>query len=156
MTSGESLFALFRRGGGGGPPGTFEERPAESPPPRKPGERGARGGRRGAQADTAQVAAKSDTAKAAAGGAQPGAEAPIDREVLGEVFDALRSSGALQGGFGGGRNRAPMVESGDYLVTLDANGKSQQHTLRVQRVSGGSDTAVLASELEELLEGRDP
>jgi hypothetical protein len=158
MTSGENLFSLFRRGGGGGgAPGSFQERPGESPAPRKPGERGARGGRDGAQSDTAQVAtAKSDTAKAGAHGAQAGAEVPIDREVLGEVFDALRSSGAIQGGFGGGRNRAPLVESGNYLVTLTANGKSQQHSLRVERVSGGSDTAVIASDLEELLEGRDP
>jgi photosystem II stability/assembly factor-like uncharacterized protein len=156
MTSGENLFALFRRGGaGGGAMRGFEERPGESPPPRKPGERGARGGRGGAS-DTAQVAAKSDSAKAGAHAAQPGADAPIDREVLSDVFDALRSSGALQGGFGGGRNRTPLVESGNFLVSVTANGKTQQRTLRVERVSGGSDTAVFASELEELLEGREP
>jgi hypothetical protein len=155
MTGGEGLFGLFRRGGGGGPPGSFQERPGESPPPRQPGARGGRGARGGAQSDTAK-AAKSDTAKAGARGAQAGGEPPIDREVLGEVFDALRSSGAIQRGFGGGRGRTPMAETGDYLVTLVANGKTQQHPLRVERVSGGSDTAVDAGEWEELLEGRDP
>lgn len=157
MTGGEGVFALFRRGGrGGGAMGGFQERPGESPAPRKPGERGARGGR-GAQSDTARVAAaKSDTAKAGTSGAQAGGEPPIDREVLSDVFDALRSSGAIQGGFGGGRNRAPLVESGDFLVSITANGKTQQRTLRVERVSGGSDTAVLADEWEKLLEGREP
>jgi hypothetical protein len=98
----------------------------------------------------------SDTAKAGARGAQAGGEPPNDREVLGEVFDALRSSGAMQGGFGGGRNRSPLVESGDYRVTLSANGKTQQRALRVERVSGSSDSAVDAGEMLEMLEEMDP
>ena len=146
IDGGGNLFAMFRRGGGGGPPGHFEERPGESPAPRAQGARGGRGGQRQAAADSASA----DTAKAGARGMQAGGEPPIDREVLSDVFDALRSSGAMRGGFGGGRNRQPLAETGDYLVTLKANGKTLQRSLRVERVSGGSDAAVLVDELLEL------
>ena len=155
MTGGEGLFGLFRRSGSGGGMGGFQERPGESPPPRTAGARGERGGRPGAPSDTAR-AAKSDTARARPRGPQAGGEPPIDREVLGEVFSALRSSGAIQGGFGRGRGGAPFVETGDYRVSLSINGRTQSRTLRVERVSGGNGVAVDPGELEELLEGKDP
>ena len=47
------------------------------------------------------------------------------------------------GGFGGGRGgQAPVVASGDYLVTLTVGGKSYKQLLRVERVSGGDDTSA--------------
>ena len=150
MTGGGNLFALFRRGGGeGGQSGAFNERPGESPAPRKPGARGGRGGQGQGSSDSTRA----DTARAGARGMQAGGEAPIDRELASEVFDALRSSGAVSGGFGRGRNRAPLAETGDYLVTITANGKTLQRSLRVERVSGGSDSAI-ADDL--LLEELDP
>lgn len=140
MESGENLRALFRRGGG--TPGRFAERPGESPAPREAG--GERG--RGAQlASGGSEKAPSDTA--AADTAKAGARGGIDREVLGEVFRALRSSGAIRRGFGR-RDRPPRAETGDYLVSLTTNGKTMHRVLRVERVSGGSDTAVVADEEE--------
>jgi hypothetical protein len=62
--------------------------------------------------------------------------------VLGEIFTALRSSGALPGGGFGRRNQAPLVETGDYLVSISANGQTMKQVLRVNRVSGGDGTAV--------------
>ena len=119
ITTGGGLGELFRRGGSGAPPGVFVARPGESPLPRA--RRGPPGG---------------------APGAGPGAEPPIDQAVLGEIFTALRSSGALPGGGFGRRNQAPLVETGDYLVTITANGQTMKQVLRVDRVSGDSDAAV--------------
>ncbi|MFL5911681.1 MAG: hypothetical protein ACJ768_14045, partial [Gaiellaceae bacterium] len=44
-------------------------------------------------------------------------------------------------GFGGGRgNQAPVVNTGDYLVTLQVGGRTSKQMLRVERMSGGDDT----------------
>ncbi|HWG52468.1 MAG TPA: hypothetical protein VN677_04130 [Gemmatimonadaceae bacterium] len=151
LASGEGFGAFFRRNGG--PSGQFNPRPAESPAPRAAGARGRRGGPGAPGA--APGAEPGDTTNArvrrqgGAGGA-PGASEEIDRDALGDIFGALRSSGALTRGFGGRGRGAPIVETGDYLVTLTVNGKSQQRPLRVVRVSGGSDTAVITGENEEL------
>jgi hypothetical protein len=134
LTSGGGLGALFRRNaGGGGAPGVFVERPGESTLPRARG-RGAR-----AQRDTSGAAREARAGGPGAGAAS--GEAPIDQGVLSEVFQALRSSGAIQGGFGR-RNQAPLVATGDYLVTITVNGQSMRQVLRVDRVSGGNGEAV--------------
>ena len=62
--------------------------------------------------------------------------------MLGEIFTALRSSGALPGGGFARRNQAPLVETGDYLVTITANGQTMKQVLRVDRVSGDNDAAA--------------
>jgi hypothetical protein len=118
------LSGLFRRRGGGrgGAAGGFQERPAESAPPRAGGN--ARQGR----------------------GARGGQAAGVDPEVMSTVFDALRSSGAVsRRGFRGGRGGgAGMAPSGDYLVTLTVNGQSSHQTLRVDQVSGAPGDVVTA------------
>jgi hypothetical protein len=44
-------------------------------------------------------------------------------------------------GFGGGRGgQAPVVNTGDYLVTLQIGGRTYKQVLRVERMSGGEDT----------------
>jgi hypothetical protein len=49
--------------------------------------------------------------------------------------------GALFGGGGRGRGAAaPVVPSGDYLVTLTVGGRSYKQLLRVERLSGGDDS----------------
>jgi len=147
LSSGEGFGAFFR-GGSGAPPGVFVERPGESPLPRR------RGPRPGAEAhgDTtlAQGRRAGGMAAGEAGAGGPGGEPPIDQAVLSEVFTALRSSGALQGGGFGRRNQAPLVETGDYLVSITANGQTMKQVLRVDRVSGGDGSAVAddASDLD--------
>ena len=133
IASGAGLGELFRRGGAGAPPGVFVERPGESPLPRARRGPGALGE---ARRDTTGAA----PARRAGGGA--GEEPPIDQAVLGEIFTALRSSGALPGGGFGRRNQAPLVETGDYLVTITANGQTMKQVLRVDRVSGSDDAAI--------------
>jgi photosystem II stability/assembly factor-like uncharacterized protein len=125
LETGGDLRAFFRggRGGGGGTPGQFQERPAEGP---VPGAAGARGGR----------------------GAQGGAAASgLDPDVMSDIFDALRSSGAVprRGGFfgGGGPSEA---QAGDYLVTLTVNGQKYSQALHVDRVSGDNGVAVTADD----------
>src|SRR6185437_952591 len=148
ITSGEGLGGLFRRGGGGGAePGVFAERPGESPLPRRRGPGAGAAERRdtsGAERrDTTAAGRQGRRAGGAPGGpGAPGAEAPIDQAVLGEIFTALRSSGALPGGGFGRRNQAPLVETGDYLVSISANGQTMKQVLRVDRVSGDNDAAI--------------
>ena len=49
--------------------------------------------------------------------------------------------GALFGGGGGrGGGQAPVVNTGDYLVTLTVGGRTYKQVLRVERMSGGEDT----------------
>ncbi len=173
IASGGGLADLFRGRRGGG--GAFQSRPGEGPVPRAPGAGPRRdttavaraGGdttkrspsdtamamRRdtamGARRDTAlamrrdtTLAMRRDTLRAgAAGGEAP----PIDQDLLGEVFTALRASGALGRGFGfGGRNAAPLVGSGDYLVTLTVDGKTMQQVLRVERANGIAEGTGIA------------
>ncbi|GJG88796.1 hypothetical protein tb265_39770 [Gemmatimonadetes bacterium T265] len=120
------------RGGGGG---TFAARPAE----------GAFVGAGGAPAGGARAGGEG-----AAGG---GEDSPLD--VLNgfpggteAITDLLRvpgrpvergGGGGLFGGSGGRRGPAPVVPSGDYLVTLTVGGRQYRQLLRVERLSGGDD-----------------
>lgn len=57
--------------------------------------------------------------------------------------------GAGGGGFalpGGARTQAPIVQPGDYLVSITVNGKTLKQTLRVERASG---SGVVSSFFEE-------
>ncbi|HVZ76557.1 MAG TPA: hypothetical protein VG818_01090 [Gemmatimonadaceae bacterium] len=119
MTTSNNPMAFFGGGGGRGRGGAggFQDRPAEGPMP------GAQAGGRGR------------------GGAGAGAPADL-MEALGsdaqDIFRALRGPG--RGGFGGGRGgQAPVVNSGDYLVTMTVGGKTYKQVLRVERVNGGDD-----------------
>lgn len=111
-----ALFRAFGRGGGGfggrgGGQRGFVERPGES---------SAGGGRRGG--------------RGGGGGAGAGG-APDVRQI----FRLLRAPGSRGrfGGFGGRRGGgAPVVESGDYLVSITVEGKTLTQVLRVERVNG--------------------
>jgi hypothetical protein len=125
MKDPQGMMALFRRGGrggGAGEPGAFAERPAERFPAARP---------------------------AAAPGA-PAAQADVPQEALGEVFSALRSSGAIPRGFGfgGGRGGAQLVNTGDYLVTLTVNGRASKQLLRVERTGVLATQDMVSSEEE--------
>jgi hypothetical protein len=134
--------AFFGGGGFGGAANTgrFVARPAESP---LAGGAGAGRGRGGAPRDTtAGAVARGGTA--GAGG--PGAEGPIDPELMSDIRDLLpRNSGyPVQGG---GRGGAPLVSTGDYLVTMTVGGQQYRQTLRVERVAGvGGDTGFFGGE----------
>ena len=41
------------------------------------------------------------------------------------------------GGFGGGRGGAPLVDTGDYLVTITVGGEKLKQVLHVERLPGG-------------------
>lgn len=126
-----TIGELFQRAasGGGGGGGKFAERPGESPLPKH-------------DRHDAADSTKSDSTKkrvGAAAGAESGAEAEegaVSQEVLSQVSNAVRASKALPGGgFGGGRNTG-LVESGEYLVTMTANGSTQRQVLRVEKAQG--------------------
>jgi hypothetical protein len=138
---GGTIGELFQRAsGGGGGGGRFAERPGESPLPH-------RGGRHGA-ADTTKKDAAADTAKAA--GAEAEGEGAVSQEVLSDVLGAVRASKALPGGgFGGGRNGAGLVESGDYLVTMTAGGTTQRQLLRVEKIGGAGGNSAADDDGED-------
>ena len=52
----------------------------------------------------------------------------------------MAAVGGGGGGFGGGA-ATTTANTGDYLVTLLVNGQSYRQTFRVERVSGGGDSA---------------
>jgi hypothetical protein len=123
----------FGRGGRGGP-GGWQARPGEGA---FVGGRGGAGqGGEGAQAGGEENI--QDMLNSFPGGAQ-------------EFGELLRPPGQRGGrggggfgglfGFGGGRgNQAPVVNTGDYLVTLQVGGRTYKQVLRVERMSGGDDT----------------
>jgi photosystem II stability/assembly factor-like uncharacterized protein len=131
------LNALFGRGGGGGGRGgrggdAWNPRPGEGGVVGAGG-RGGGGGRGGEGAQTAE-ANPLDALNAFPGGMQ-------------ELQDLLRvpgqpggRGGRGGGGFGRGGGQAPVVNTGDYLVTLTVGGRTYRQVLRVERVSGGDDT----------------
>jgi photosystem II stability/assembly factor-like uncharacterized protein len=124
----QELFRMFRGGGGGGGRGAaggFVERPGESQAP-------AAGQRRAAGAPGEP-------------GARPEAAAPglPDQETMQEIMRALRQPGQRGGGFGGfggGGGQAPIVSTGDYLVSITVDGQTERRVLRVERVRGSGDS----------------
>ena len=125
--AGGDVGALFRGGGGrgAGGGGAWNPRPGEGAVIGAAGARGGEGAAEGAASDN-----PADALNAFPGGAQ-------------ELQQLLRPPGQQggRGGGGGGRGaQAPVVNSGDYLVTLTVGGKTYKQLLRVERVSGGDDT----------------
>jgi hypothetical protein len=128
----------FGRGGGGGRGGAGGGWVA------RPGEGAVIGGGRGAAAQGGGEGAAGgeeniqDMLNSFPGGAQ-------------EFGDLLRPPGqrggrggggfgGLFGGGGGRGNQAPVVNTGDYLVTLQVGGRTYKQVLRVERMSGGDDS----------------
>ena len=65
----------------------------------------------------------------------------LDPELAQDFVRLTRLPGQGGGGGGGfgGQRQAPLVATGDYLVTLDVGGQRQRQLLRVERV-GPADT----------------
>jgi hypothetical protein len=114
-----------RGGGGGGAPGAFQERPGEGPMPRAGGAQ--QGQQRGEGAGESQG---------------------VDQSELRDIAQLFRAPGSR--GFGGfGRGGAPMVGTGDYLVTMTVDGKKYTQVLHVERVRGGDSGGFFAGDDEE-------
>lgn len=77
----------------------------------------------------------------------------LDQDKLFAIMSALGvtqgggGGGGFGGGFGGG---APLVNTGDYLVSITIDGKVMQQTLRVVQHSGGG-MAGFPFEVEAML-----
>lgn len=164
MASPEGIQGLFPGGFGGGGGGGraggggFVERPGEQ----MTAARGAAGARANAGAGAGPTAAAPTAAApiaaapgaavpvapapgAAAGGPSAAAgteDAPLDPQALFAAFGGGRGSvlNSLFGGGGGGGGRAgnaaPVVTTGDYLVSITVNGQTQKQLLHVERSSG--------------------
>jgi photosystem II stability/assembly factor-like uncharacterized protein len=110
----EQMFA------GGQGAGRYQDRPGETPA-RAGGAGGGRGGAGGA---------------AAAMG-----EGAPDMNMMQDIFGALRNIPGVNLGFGGGGGRrgggqAPIVQPGDYKLSVTIDGKTHVQTVRVERISG--------------------
>ena len=114
----QGLAQMFGFGGGGGGGGRgqggggFNPRPGEGAPAR---------GAAAAQGEGASEAA------------------PVDAGQLGQIAQLFRTGGGAGGGggFGGGRGAAPLVNTGDYLVTISVGGEKLRQMLHVERLPGG-------------------
>jgi photosystem II stability/assembly factor-like uncharacterized protein len=137
IASGNPGFGRGGGGGRGGPGGGWVARPGEG------AFIGGRGGRGAGQGEGAQ-----------AGGGEENIQDLLEQfpggaEELGELLRTPGQRGGRGGGgfgaifgFGGGRgNQAPVVNSGDYLVTLSVGGRTYKQVLRVERASGGDDVS---------------
>ncbi len=108
---------------------------------------GGGGGGFGAQAGRWQDR-PGETAAAAPGAAGAGrggaAAGPPDQQQLMSVLQAVAGRSGMAMFFGGGGRRggggAPLVGTGDYLVSITVGGQTSKQVLRVERVSGGSGT----------------
>lgn len=142
------VAGLFRGNRGGGQSG-FVERPGEGAAPRAPGQRAGRDTTR-READSAQrVAQRADTTARVGGGPSGGGEeAQIDPESLGQLTTALRRAGVPLS-FGGGRGGAPLVENGDYLVSMKVGDRTHRQVLRVERTAS-APTIVARDDDEEI------
>jgi len=112
MLSGTGGF--FGGFGGAAQSAHFVARPAESPLPRP----------------------ATDTTPAHGEAAGP---APLDRSLMIDVFEAVRPEGGATYDWPVRGAQPPMVESGDYLVTMTVGGRQYRQTVRVDRVNGGPD-----------------
>ncbi|HEX7122644.1 MAG TPA: hypothetical protein VF178_09775, partial [Gemmatimonadaceae bacterium] len=132
------------RGGRQGGPPTWNPRPGE-------GEvvtgRGGRGGGGGAAA--ALLEDFPGGAEALAALLRPRGAPPFSGRggAAGEIAQRLQAftggAGGGRGGFGGGGG-APLVETGDYLVTLTVFGQTSRQKLRVERKEGWGELSIPA------------
>lgn len=123
--------------------GRFVARPGESPLPRTAvrsttgDTTGAIHGQPGVVEDTTAGVTASAAASAAAGAAD---EPPIDQELSSQVGQLVRQPGSSYPV--ANRRQPPMVETGDYVVTMTVLGQQYRRTLRVERVRGmGEDSS---------------
>ena len=70
-------------------------------------------------------------------------------------MSALRGGGGGGGGGGFGGNQAPLVSTGDYLVTLTVGGRTMKQVLHVERI-GALNSPTIASEEEVDEDSREP
>jgi photosystem II stability/assembly factor-like uncharacterized protein len=129
LSGGRGFGGGFGGAGGGG--GRFVERPAESPAPRAPRARTDTTPTRGAPG-AGGVAERSET-----GAGPTPEEPPIDQAVFFQVLDLVRQPGSLYPPQD--RRQPPLVETGDYLVTMTVGGETHRQTLRVVRTKGIGD-----------------
>ncbi len=82
------------------------------------------------------------------GEAAGGESQTVDQSELRDIVQLFRAPGSR--GFGGfGRGGAPMVGTGDYLVTMTVDGKKYTQVLHVERVRGGESNGFFAGDDEE-------
>lgn len=143
----QAMARAFGFGGGGGGGGGFggagpqrwNDRPGESAPPAPAGGRGP-GGAGGAGG------------AGGPGGAGAGGAMGLDQDAL---FSIMRALGVTQGGGGGGfGGGAPIVNTGDYLVSITVDGQTMKQVLRVERRSGG-ESSGFPFELAAMLDAFD-
>ncbi len=139
----QEIFRAVGGFGGGGPQAQrgWVERPGESQP-------------RGAARRAAAAQQRQPGEQPAAGERRPGrpgepgaggfaALANMDRSQLFDIFRALRRPGQRGfGGFGRGGQRGPIVETGDYLVSITVNGETMSRVLRVEEAGRAAGRSV--------------
>lgn len=145
VASGE-IGAFFGGGAQAQQRAVFAERPGEGAFARQQAD--AEGGRAQRQAATPrEMATPRDTAVAAGGrGEAAGDVETIDPSFAQDFIRLIRPPGQGGGGGGfGGQRVAPLVATGDYVVTLEVGGQRQRQVLRVERIGASQSGAIAAS-----------
>jgi photosystem II stability/assembly factor-like uncharacterized protein len=151
IASGE-IGGFFGGGGQAQQRGIFSERPGEGALPRRGA--GGEGGRAQRQLATPrEMATPRDTAAVAGrAAAREGVRSESEGDV--ETMDPsfiqafvrlTRPPGQGGGGGFGGQRLAPLVATGDYVVTLEVGGQRQRQMLRVERLTATGTTPIAAT-----------
>jgi photosystem II stability/assembly factor-like uncharacterized protein len=152
MASGE-IGGFFGGGGQAQQRGVFTERPGEGTFARRGAdEPGGRAQRQLATPrematprDTTALAARPPAVREGVRGESEGDVEMIDPSFVQDFVRLIRPPGQGGGGGGfGGQRLAPLVATGDYLVTLEVGGQRQRQVLRVERVGGASPGSIAA------------
>jgi hypothetical protein len=140
---------LFRRRGGGGQANRFSERPGEGPMPAGPRRTGADTTGRAARDTMLRDTTARDRRGTGPAGGESAGEGEINQDLLGNVLTAMRRAGMQTAGGGFGRGGPPVVQSGDYLVTLVAGDRKLQQVLRVERPANAPAGSLRPQEADE-------
>ena len=152
LTSGQNVPGFGGGGGGGGaadnafrtaklgPGGNWQARPGEGPVQGQAGGGGGGGGGRGGGGGGAAALGQAFGSPQDMAAAFPGGFQEIQALFQVPGRPGLSAFGGFGGGGGFGGNQAPLMPTGDYLVTLRVGNDVQRQIVRIEHIPIGTPT----------------